>query len=420
MNILLKNVKIVDVNSSHNGQVKDVGVVNGKITFETEGNTFEKTIEKSGTSITPGFMDLRSFMGEPGLEHKEDFYTYQKAAAKGGYTTAAILPNTFPVIDNKDILISIQKRSETEVVNLYPIAALSKQAKGEELSEMIDLDANGAIAFSDGHNPIYLSDLLLKGLQYGKSIDALIINTPLDYNLSKKGYVNEGENATALGMPGIPSLAEEIAIQRDLKLLEYAGGKLHFSLITTKEGVELIKKAKKKGLNVTCDVGAHYLALDDSMLHTFDANYKVFPPLRTKKDVKALKKALKEGVIDTVVSDHRPENIENKKLEFDKAEYGIASIETTFSTLWTHGGLTKEEIVDKLAIAPRNIVGLPVPSIEEGEEANIAMVNFEEDVNTTILSKSKNNPFAGEKLKGRVIGVINNNANWLDEDNETK
>lgn len=416
MSLLLKNVTIVDENSSFNGKKKDVGIVNGKITFETKSNKFSKEYDLKGSSVCPGFMDMRAFMGEPGLEHKEDFESFQNAAKRGGFTAAAILPNTEPVIDNKNIIQALKSKSNNELIDLHAIASLSKGANGEELSEMIDLAKNGAVAFSDGHNPVYQSDLIMKGLQYGKSIDTVLMNIPIDHNLSKKGYVNEGTASTALGMPGIPHMAEEVAIERDLKLLEYAGGKLHFSLITTEKGVDLIRKAKKKGLNVTCDIAAHYLAFDDSSLNDFDSSYKVFPPFRLKSDIKALKKGLKDGTIDVIVSDHRPENIENKKLEFDRAEYGISSIESTFSTIKTYSDLSESEIVDKLSIHPRRILGLEIPSIQEGNDANISIVDFNAEITVGIRSKSKNNPFNGERLIGKVVGVVNKKNSFINED----
>lgn len=415
MSLLLKNVTIVDENSSFNGKKKDVGIVNGKITFETKSNKFSKEYDLKGSSVCPGFMDMRAFMGEPGLEHKEDFESFQNAAKRGGFTAAAILPNTEPVIDNKNIIQALKSKSNNELIDLHAIASLSKGANGEELSEMIDLAKNGAVAFSDGHNPVYQSDLIMKGLQYGKSIDTVLMNIPIDHNLSKKGYVNEGTASTALGMPGIPHMAEEVAIERDLKLLEYAGGKLHFSLITTEKGVDLIRKAKKKGLNVTCDIAAHYLAFDDSSLNDFDSSYKVFPPFRLKSDIKALKKGLKDGTIDVIVSDHRPENIENKKLEFDRAEYGISSIESTFSTIKTYSDLSESEIVDKLSIHPRRILGLEIPSIQEGNDANISIVDFNAEITVGIRSKSKNNPLNGEKLIGKIVGVLNKKNSFINE-----
>ena len=416
MNILLKNIKIVDPNSGFNGKHTNLGVVNGKITFNTEGVKFSQELDCSGAAVSPGFVDLRSFCGEPGFEHKEDFSSFQNAAKRGGFTEVAVLPNTNPVVDSKDLVQNLINKSKGSVVKIHPIAALSKQAKGEELSEMIDLHSNGAVAFSEGHQPIYHSDLILKGLQYSASLNTTIINISLDYGLSKKGFVNEGVNSTQLGMPGIPSIAEEIAIERDLKLLEYAKvGHLHFSLVTTKKGIDLIKKAKKQGLNVTCDTAAHYLMFDDEVLNTFDSNYKVFPPFRIKEDVKALKRALKDGVIDCIVSDHRPENIENKKLEFDRAEYGISSIETTFLTLVESTDLSDEEIVQFLAIGPRKILNLEVPKIEEGVEANLTLFDLNKQTTINIQSKSKNNSLNNSKLKGKVLGVVNNKSSWFNE-----
>lgn len=407
MNILLKNVVIVDPGSKLNGKKTDLGIVNGLITTKVKEAKFGKEVDLKGAAVCPGFFDMRAFMGEPGLEHKEDFNTFQKAAAKGGFTHVAILPNTIPVMDNKDMVHNLRSRTTAEMVTLHPYAALSKGAKGEELSEMIDLNKAGAVAFTDGHELLKQPDLLLKGLQYARSISTTIITVPSEYHLSKKGIVNEGITSTQLGLPGIPHLAEIVAIERDLRILEYAGGRLHFSLITTAEGVELIRKAKKNGLAVTCDVGAHYLAYDDSVLNEFDSNYKVFPPFRLKKDTKALQKGLKDGTIDVIVSDHRPQNIEGKKLEFDQAADGISSIETTISHAIEHSGLSFEQLVEHMSINPRKVLGLAEVHIEEGAVACLSIIDFAGESKVQLVSKSKNNPLNGEMVKGKVLGVVN-------------
>lgn len=413
MSLVLKGVEVVDVSSKHHGEVLDIIIEKGLITSIGKNLSAKKEfVAPVGTKVSTGWIDMRTQTREPGAEHEETVKSLLDSALAGGITAVGILPNTYPSVDNRDTLENIKYKASSHIVDVYPMASVTKGSKGEELSEMIDLNAAGAYAFTDGSQPIHHTGVLLKTLQYLQPLNKVLIDKVSDKYLSKDGLVHEGINSTLNGLKGIPSLAEGIAIQKILSILEYAGGKFHFSCISTKEAVELIKAAKKSGLNVTCDVAAHQLAFNDSVIHEFDSNYKVLPPFRLNEDVKALIKGLKDGVIDAVVSDHTPHVIDNKELEFDLAEFGIIGVQTLYSVLNTYGKLSVEELVSKLSVGPRNVLGLSQSIIEEGNKACLTLFNTEE---VWILNKSDlkskcfNSPFIGKQLKGKVVAVFNNN-----------
>jgi dihydroorotase len=355
--------------------------------------------------------------GDPGFEHREDMESGLSAAASGGFTGVALLPNNRPVTDSKNAIRYLHSRAKGSPVEVYPIAAVTKGAEGEDLSEMIDLHTSGAVAFSDGVNSIRSTDIVLKSLQYLQKFDGVLIQRPVDHDLAMFGTVHEGKVSTSLGLKGIPSVAEEIVIERDLRLLEYGGGKMHFGLISSKGSVKLIRNAKKK-FEVTASVAAQQLMFNDKSLMDFDTNYKVDPPFRSESDLKALKKALDEGVIDVVCSGHDPQDIEGKRLEFDLAEFGAIGLQTVFPTLIA---LSKEIKLDKLLDAistnPRKILGLEVPEISEGSEANLTLFDpdmmwkFDQNSNR---SKGVNSPYFGIPLQGKAVGIFNRNQFWLD------
>lgn len=413
MSLVLKGVEVVDVSSKHHGKMLDIIIEKGLITSIGKNLSAKKEfVAPVGTKVSTGWIDMRTQTREPGAEHEETVKSLLDSALAGGVTAVGILPNTYPSVDNRDTLENIKYKASSHIVDVYPMASVTKGSKGEELSEMIDLNAAGAYAFTDGSLPIHHTGVLLKTLQYLQPLNKVLIDKVSDKYLSKDGLVHEGINSTLNGLKGIPSLAEGIAIQKVLSILEYAGGKFHFSCISTKEAVELIKAAKKSGLNVTCDVAAHQLAFNDSVIHEFDSNYKVLPPFRLKEDVKALIIGLKDGVIDAVVSDHTPHVIDNKELEFDLAEFGIIGVQTLYSVLNTYGKLSVEELVSKLSVGPRNVLGLSQSIIEEGNKACLTLFNTEEEwvLNKSDLkSKCFNSPFIGKQLKGKVVAVFNNN-----------
>jgi dihydroorotase len=411
--IVLKSVRIIDKSSPHHLQTQDVRLLNGIIeeigSIDAKGDGI-KVIEGKSLILTQGWFDLRANFNDPGHEHKEDLTTGSLAAMMGGFTEVALLPNTHPVIQTKNDIHYIRKNSQ--LVNLHAIAAVTKDLKGEDLTEMIDLHEAGTVAFSDGEKTLYHSDILLKTLQYLQKFNGLLINRPEDKWLALFGQMHEGIISTQLGMRGIPALAEELMMMRDLRLLEFGGGKIHFSTISTAEGVDLVRKAKAKGLKVTCDVAAHQLYFTDEALQDFDTNYKVSPPLRDEHHRKALIAGLKDGTIDAIVSAHSPQDEESKKLEFDLAESGIIALQTVLPILESLSKeLGWETLVEKITSAPRNILAQPFTNIAKGQKANLTLFAPEESWvldGKSNASKSVNSPFWGQTLKGKVKLVANN------------
>lgn len=411
-NILLQSVEIVDTQSAWHGKKKDILIEAGKITRIAEAGTLtgsETLHTVKGLHVSPGFFDLGTLVHDPGNEYREDLNSAKLAAQMGGFTDLAVLPNTQPVIDDKKGVQYI--RSHSREVDFHAIAAVTKGAKGEELTDMIDLNEAGALGFSDGIKSLYHPDILLKTLQYLQKFEGLLMNHPEDKWLSMFGQMHEGVVSTELGLRGIPSLAEEIIITRDLRLLEFAGGKIHFSGISTKEAVQLIRKAKEKGLAVTCDVAIPNLLYTDEALRTFNTSLKLSPPLRSESDQAALIEGLMDDTIDAIVSGHRPWDEESKKVEFDMAETGMLMLPTFWPALVSlKNRLPLEKGIEKITQGPRAIVSLPQSLIEEGEIAKLCMWSASEEWNFdnhTNPSKSENSPFFGKKMTGRIKAVVN-------------
>lgn len=413
MSILLTSAKIIDTKSRHH--LKSLNILINKGVIEYIGSKTpdaKEVVDAKNHFISPGLCDLQADYADPGYEQKEDLSTGSRAALAGGFTDVALVPNTQPVIQKKNDIKYILKGNKSSMVQLHPIGAITIDTQGEALTDMLDLAASGAVAFSDGHKPLWNSDILLKSLQYIKKIDGLVIDRPEDKWLSLFGTMHEGINSALLGMKGIPSLSEELAITRNIEILGYTGGRLHLSNISTEKSVKLIQKAKKKGLNITCDVAAHQLVFDDSYVKEFDSNYKVNPPFRSNSDIKALVKGLQDGTIDAIVSSHQPHDQECKQLEFDMADFGIIGQQTTLPML---SGLAEsigwELIIEKLTNAPRNILRISNPSIEEGQEANIMLFAPKEKWKYTVetnKSRSLNSPLLGQELTGKVKAVFSN------------
>ena len=420
--LLIKNLLLVDEHTVADKPV-DIWIEDGRIDKIAE--TSEDTTPFDGVTVnaekkklyaSPGWVDLRASFGEPGEEFKETFESGSAVAASGGFSNVFLLPNTQPVVDTKAAVKAIQNFSSKYPVQLHPIAAVTCQAKGEQLTEMLDLQQAGTQLFSDGVNPVSNPATVVKILQYLQKFGGLFINMAEEGRLSNGGQMHEGLISTQLGMKGIPALAEVMAIKRDIDLLRYAGGKLHFSGISTAKGVELIKAAKEEGLQVTADVYAHNLIFTDAHLTSFNTNLKLNPPLRSDADRKALIKGLMDETIDIVVSDHRPQDTESKRLEFDLASPGAIGLQTMLPTLIA-AGLTLPVIVKKLAITTRKIANLPEVKIEEGKVAELTV--FDPDMNWTLnkqssKSKSQNSPLWGQSLKGKVVGVLAHNKISLD------
>lgn len=420
MKLLVSSVRVIDKQSPFNGQVKDILIEDGKIKQigDNLGAGNAQVVDGTGLCVSAGWVDMRVQGRDPGFEHKEDLHSVREAAAHGGFTEVVLLPNTQPVVDTKDTLNYIRHSSFGGLVTLHPAAAVTKKADGVDFTEMMDLHQAGAIAFTDGESPVQNADLLLKTILYLRPLNALLINRPEDRELTLYGQMHEGVTSTLVGMKGMPALAEEMMLIRDLKLLEYALEKntydttapvLHVSLLSTVRGVELIREAKAKGLPVSADIAAHQLAFEDKDLIGFDTNLKVNPPFRSPEDNAALRQGLADGTIDAIVSDHNPHDEESKNLEFDHADFGITALETAFALSVMHSGLVVDDIVEKLTAQPRRILRLPEVNVAEGAAANLTFF----DPNAEWLfgrsySKSKNTPFLGQTLRGKVRGVINN------------
>lgn len=413
MEFLIRAALILDSNSPYHLKKKDLLIKDGVIKKIDDNIKFKgQIIDHPGLRVMNGLIDLRSHFNDPGFEHKEDLESGSNAAAAGGFTDVILMPNNQPITASKNAISYYQKWNRDSAVKLHPTAAVSINCEGKELTEMIDLHTAGAVAFTDGANPIWHTNILLKSLLYVQKFDGLIINRPEDQMLTAFGNMNEGVVSTSLGMKGMPFIAEEVMIKRDLQLLEYAGGRIHFSMISSAGSVALIKEAKKKGLRVTADVGIHYLLFDESYLTSFDTNYKVNPPFRTEKDKKALIKAVKDGIIDAVVSDHQPHDEECKKLEFDLADFGITGLQTYYSLMLKVFGDETDAIIEQTQQNAKSLFGFNQQRIEVGDDACITLISpdvewvFNASANR---SKSDNSPFFGEKLKGGVIGIFNDN-----------
>lgn len=416
MQVHIKSAKVVDPSSpAWSGKTVSIFIENGIIrkisTGKIEVPSTAKVIEAEGLHLAPGFFDMQVNFRDPGHEYKEDILSGCAAAAAGGFTGVAVMPGTNPPIHTKAEIEYVKNKAAGNLVDAHPVGAITHHTDGKELSEMFDMHSAGAVAFSDDKNPISDAGLMMRALLYAKNFKGLLLAHCDEKTVSLNGQMNEGKASTGLGLKGIPALAEEIMIARNIFLCEYTGGKIHFQSVSTAGAVELIRAAKKKGLKVTASVNAHHLALDDSSLKDFDTNCKVNPPLRTKADMDALKKGLADGTLDAITSDHSPEDEENKRVEFDYAAFGMIGLETCFALANTYGNLKLADLVKKLSINPRLILGLAAPKIKEKEKANLTLFipNKEWKLEAKdIRSKSKNTPFIGKKLKGKVLGVLNN------------
>ena len=363
MNLLIKQAIIVDSESVYNGKKVDVLIEKGVITQIKKTIIPEKgikVIEAENLHVSAGWIDMQVNFCDPGYEHKETLDQGIKTAAKSGFTGVCVMSGTNPPLSNKSQISYVVNQSKDQLVDVFPIGTLSYNQEGKDLSEMFDMQQAGAFAFSDYKKSVKDAGLILRALQYSSNINSFIITHCDDKTISHGGQMNEGVASTKLGLKGIPALAEEIMVQRNLQILEYAGGKMHIPTISTKGSVELIKKAKAKKLNITCGVTAYNLLLDETELVGFNSNYKVNPPLRAKDDIDALKKGVADGVIDVIVSDHYPQDIESKDLEFDLADNGMIGLESCYGALNSalNQKMTLDKIIETLTVNPRSILNL--------------------------------------------------------------
>lgn len=416
MTILIRQATIIDPASPFHATTQDVLIENGRIKQIAQSISVaaDRIIDEPNTHLSPGWFDLFTHFCDPGFEYKETLETGIEAAAAGGFTEVMVLPNTQPVVSGKSQVEYIVQKSRYAAVSIHPSGAVTKNTEGKELAEMYDMQSAGAIAFTDGIRPVQSAGLLLKALQYVKAFNGTIIQIPDDHTIGTYGLMNEGIISTRLGLPGKPILAEEIQVARDIKLARYAQSKLHFTGITSPRSIEYINRAKQSGAAISCSVTPAHLYFTDEDLQTYDTNLKLYPPLRTAVERDALKQAVMNGSVDCITTHHEPHEYDSKICEFEYAKPGMIGLETCYGVIGAifGNGLSTEKWVELISINPRKAVGLTVPTVKEGEQANVtifdplATYTFTEDA---IRSKSRNSAFIGKELKGKVIGIINNN-----------
>jgi len=413
MNVLLKSAKIIDAtNPTLHLKKRDILIKNGvidKIAAKIEVDSKTKAVALKNLHVSIGWFDSSVCFGEPGYEERETIANGLLTAAKSGFTDIVLNPNGNPIPDSSSHIVFLKNAAKNQATNIYPLGTLTVKGEGVDLAELYDMKNAGAIGFYDYKNAVDNANLLKIGLQYAQNFDGLISSFPLNKQIAGKGKVNEGEVSTKLGLKGIPSLAEDLQITRDLFILEYTGGKLHIPTISTANAVKLIADAKKKGLDVSCSVSIHNLFYTDAVLEQYETSFKVLPPLRTNEDIKALLKGLKDGIVDFVTTDHSPIDIEEKRIEFDNATYGTIGLESAFGAL---NKLVDTETAIAILTKGRERYKIETPKIEEGTTANLTLFNPETEYtfeSSNISSTSKNSMFLNEKLKGKVYGVINNN-----------
>jgi dihydroorotase len=417
MKIILKDVKIVHPQQEEVKEKTNLLIVDGIISkigkLEKEDNKDAKVFELDGKVLAPGFFDMHVHLREPGREDEETVVTGCNSAANGGFTGIACMPNTEPAIDSAQVIELIKKQAAYHIVDVYPIAAATVGRHGELLSPMAELFEAGAVGFSDDGVAVKSAGMLKRAFEYSGMYNLPVIEHCEDESLAG-GAMNESINSTLLGLSPIPSIAEDIIVMRDILVAEYVKGKIHIAHISTKNAVEMVREAKKKGIKVTAEATPHHFTLTDDAVKTYDTNVKMNPPLRTREDVDAVIAGLKDGTIDCIVSDHAPHSPEEKETEFEFAPNGIIGLETeiglSLSELYHKKILTLEMIVEKFAINPRKILNIPVPKIEPGQQANLTILDLDEVWTVNIdefKSKSKNSPFNKKLLTGKALGVVN-------------
>ena len=411
MNLIIREAKIIDSNSEFRNQILDIKICNSMITCIEKDIVVDESyteISLPNLHVSRGWIDTSVSFGEPGFEDRETISNGIQVAAASGFTDILLQPNTFPVVDNQSQVKFVISKFENSAVSVHPIGALTKGSEGKDLAELFDMKNAGAVAFGDYNNDIENANLLKIGLQYTTDFEAVIIAFSQNNSLSKNGVANEGVSATRLGLKGMSSLSESLQIARNLSLLEYTNGRMHIPTISCAKSVELVREAKKKALKITCSVAVHNLILTDDILSEFDTNYKVLPPLRTEEDRQALLEGVLDGTIDIITSDHNPIDIEHKKVEFDYALSGTIGLESAFGALLAV--LPLEIVIEKLT-AGKYIFSSSENEIKIHQSACLTLFNPNFDYNfktTDILSKSKNSAFIGQKMKGKVYGIINN------------
>jgi len=417
MDILLKQVKIIDHRSAYHKKKLDILIKNGiikRIAKSIKKSQSIQVFDEKNTHVSIGWFDIGTQVGEPGFEHRETLRTIAKAATKGGYTGIACFPNTSPPLHSKSEIQYIKNNTKEYAIDFHPIGAISKSCKGEELSEMLDMHHAGAVAFSDGYNVVANSGLMLRALEYVKTFNGTIISPAINCSIAKHGIMHEGVLSTQLGVTGIPSIAEKIAVQRDIELGTYANSRILIHNISTPEALQLVKQARRKKVEVFNSASYLNLVATDENLRDFNPNFKVIPPLRSEPQRTSLVKALQKKEIDIISSNHVPIDAESKEKEFYYSSFGAIGLETCYAALQTfcRKEVSIENIILALSIGPRKAIGLDIPKLEPGEEANLTLFNpkaewtYKED---SIQSKSRNSPYLNQAFVGKPIGIVNRN-----------
>ena len=419
MTLVIKNGRVIDpVNSLdepkdilvHKGMIKAIESP-GSISFDAGEKP--SVIDAKGCVVCPGLIDMHVHFREPGFEYKETITSGCQSAAAGGFTSVAVMPNTNPVNDTRAVTEHILALARTEgIINVYPIAAITQKLEGERLSEMADLKNAGAIAFSDDGRPVMNNELMRRAFEYSKMFELPLIQHSEMLDLTEGGCMNEGMVSTELGLKGMPAEAEDIMVYRDIALLEKTGGRLHVAHISSKNSVDLVRQAKSKGLPVTCEVAPHHFTLTDEAVRGYDTNTKMSPPLRAIEDVEAIKEGLRDGTIDIIATDHAPHDITDKQVEYQNACFGIVGLETALPLslkLVDEKILSMGDVIKKLTSTPADIFNLKAGNLSLGNEADILIFNPSLEYSIDISkfhSKSKNSPFDGWKVKGKVLHTL--------------
>jgi len=419
MNLFLKGGRLIDPVAGRD-EVINVHVLDGRI--EKMGGTGApsgaEVVELGHKVIAPGFIDMHVHLREPGYEYKETILTGCTAAAAGGFTAVCCMPNTNPAIDDESVVRFIQNKAKVALgglVDVFPVAAVTKGRKGEHLAPLAELAEAGAVAFTDDGDPVHDAEIMRRALEYASMFNKPIIQHPQDLPMTRGGVMNEGIVSTSLGLPGMPTIAEDMMVARDIQLSQYTRAQYHVAHMSSAGCLDLIRQAKAKGLKVTCEVTPHHFTLTDEAVRSYDTNAKMNPPLRSRNDVDALRQGLKDGTIDVIATDHAPHSYDEKQVEFQVAPFGIVGLETALglaiTQLFQTNILSLYQVVEKLSTNPRRILHLPDIGIAEGEPANLTI--FDPAATWSVdpakfKSKSRNTPFAGYHLTGRPLGVINN------------
>lgn len=417
MKILIQNARVIQPSQLLHGKRTDILIEDGiiKQIGDHLSSGDSQIIQSENLCVSAGWMDCFAHFCDPGFEYKENIISGARAAAAGGYTDVMVIPNTYPAVSSKSQVDYLLQQALQTNIHIHPIGSITQNINGKELAEMYDMALSGAIAFSDGISPVQSAGILQKALEYIMAINAVIIQLPDNQSIGAHGQMNEGVVSTRLGLPGKPALAEELMVARDIELVKYTGSKIHFTGISTRKSLSLIKDAKSEGLNVTCSVTPYHLFFNDSELTGYDTRLKVAPPIRSEDDRQAMLQGVEEGTIDFVASHHQPQDYDHKICEFQQAAFGMETLEAVFGAAIA-SGIAAERFIAMQTDNIRRIFGLEIPEIKVGNTACLTIFDPETKYTFSkknISSLSPNNAFLGKELKGKVLGIINKNKTFL-------